>query len=102
MEKAESIILLIDPDLEEIIPGYLERRNEDVEELKRLHQRADFAALKIQGHRLKGSGAAYGFEAITKIGREIEMAAGSCELEVIETAIAALASYLERVTVIYE
>ena len=98
----EKITVRIDRDLEEIAPGYLENRRKDLLLLPQALERQDYDGLKVLGHRMKGSGAGYGFDGITDIGRSVEDAAKKQNPEGVKSAIAELATYLERVVVVYE
>ncbi|MBF0614248.1 MAG: Hpt domain-containing protein [Magnetococcales bacterium] len=98
----DKIVVRIDEDLAEIAPGYLENRSKDLEQLPRALVEGNFQVLRTLGHRMKGSGAGYGFDGITEIGRAIEEAAKQEDRAGVEQGIAALASYLSRLEVIYE
>lgn len=54
---------------------YLERRQEDLLTLDRALSDADFETIRVAGHNLSGSGAAYGLEEVSRLGRCIEKAA---------------------------
>ncbi|MBF0296099.1 MAG: Hpt domain-containing protein [Magnetococcales bacterium] len=97
----EKITVRIDEDLAEIAPGYLDNRKKDVELLPQILAKGDFQTLRIMGHRMKGSGAGYGFDAISDIGRAIEEAAKQENREGVRQGIEALSAYLDRLDVIY-
>ncbi|MBF0143703.1 MAG: Hpt domain-containing protein [Magnetococcales bacterium] len=99
---SERITVSIDKDLEDIAPGYLENRRKDLELLPQALEKADYATLRVLGHRMKGSGAGYGFNLITEIGRAIEEGAKSEDAAAIRNAIDNLGNYLERVELVYE
>lgn len=98
---AEKIVVHIDEDLAEIAPGYLENRIKDLEELPRALAEGNFQTLRVLGHRMKGSGAGYGFDGISEIGRAIEDAAKVEDGVGVERGIADLAAYLQRLEVVY-
>ncbi|MBF0629211.1 MAG: Hpt domain-containing protein [Magnetococcales bacterium] len=98
---ADKITVHIDEDLAEIAPGYLENRGKDLEQLPRALADGDFQSLRVLGHRMKGSGAGYGFDGISEIGRAIEEAAKQEDRVGIAQGIADLASYLDRLEVVY-
>ncbi|MDO8354920.1 MAG: Hpt domain-containing protein [Nitrospirota bacterium] len=101
-ESAEGpITVLIDQDLEEIVPGFLENRRGDVNTLERALKENDLRAIHLIGHRLKGDGGGYGFDAISVIGGVLEQAAAREDRVVIRRQIAELVDYLARVTVVY-
>ena len=62
----------------------------------------EFETVRVLGHSMKGSGGGYGFDAITDIGMSLEEAAKDRNAENIRKWLAELASYLDRVEVIYE
>ncbi len=96
---AEPIRVTVDEDLLDIIPGYLDGRRADVATIRSLVEAGDFEQARVLGHRMKGSGGGYGFEAITEIGLRIEMAAKSAEGDAILAALDALADFLDRVEI---
>jgi HPt (histidine-containing phosphotransfer) domain-containing protein len=101
-ERAEGpITVLIDQDLKEIIPGFLENRRIDVRTLERALKENDLRAIHLIGHRLKGDGGGYGFDAISTIGGVLEQAAAREDRDVIRRQIAELVDYLARITVVY-
>ena len=93
----DAIVVYIDPDLEDLIPGFLANRHRDVESLRLLLGRQDYAAIRLIGHSMKGAGGGYGFDPITDYGDRIETAALVGNDAVIQAATAELADYLARV-----
>src|SRR6202008_2497646 len=76
--------------------AYLERRAQDLETMEQALSTGDFVAIQRLGHNMKGSGAGYGFPAISEIGKTLEDAAKSrCEADV-RKAIGSLADYVEQ------
>ena len=98
----EKIIVQVDPDLEDLIPGFLENRNEDVNKLKAALEAKDLESLRSIGHSLKGVGGGYGFELMSQIGAEIENAAKQGDEDNIKVKIEQLDDYLKRVQVKYD
>ena len=83
------------PDLLDLVPEYLKRRNQDAIQIKNLISHHDFIAIQILSHKMHGSGKMYGFEAISTIGRELEAAAIENNLNLIESLNKALLNYLQ-------
>ena len=52
----DKIFVRIDPDLVDLIPGFLENRANDVEALRDLLNKQDYDAIRILGHSMKGAG----------------------------------------------
>ena len=56
---------------------------------------ADFEAVMIVGHNLRGSGGAFGFQAITDIGGDLERAANGADLDASRRLVEELSLYLD-------
>lgn len=97
----EKITVTIDPDLEDLIPGFLENRARDLRELATALDRRDFDAIRITGHSMKGSGGGYGFDALTELGASIETAGRAADAAAIARLIGELDDYLQRIEVTY-
>lgn len=98
----DTIRVAIDPDLRELIPGFLENRRNDVRRLHGALTSLDFETIRILGHRMRGDGGGYGFDRISTIGHAIEQAAGERNLERLTTSVEELTQYLDRLEVVYE
>ena len=96
-----GITLYIDQGLEEIVPGFLENRRRDVQTLETSLQGSNLAQIQLIGHRMRGDGGGYGFDAISTIGSALEQAAAREDRDAIRRHIAELNDFLDRVTVVY-
>ena len=92
----------IDPDLEFLIPQFLENREEDIKNLEKLLEESKFEQIRIIGHSMKGSGGGYGFDYLTQIGSQIEKHAELKNREEIEKLIRDLKDYLSNIEIVYE
>ena len=99
--ETNALTVHIDPGLEEIVPGFLENRRCDVQTLETALQQNDLAKIRMIGHRMKGDGGGYGFDAISMIGAALEQAAAREDLDAIRRLTAELIDFLARVTVVY-
>jgi len=99
--RTEKALVYIDPDLEPIVPAFLENRRKDVAALDAALKEKDWATVRLLGHRMKGDGGGYGFQEISTIGGVLEQAAMREDRVAIEHQTAALASFLAHVKVIY-
>ena len=97
-----KIVVRIDPDLEELIPGYLKNRDNDLLAIQSALGKEDFEAVQQLGHTMKGSGGGYGFDFISAIGLALEDAAKNQSLEKVQEVTNELADFLKRVQVVYE
>lgn len=84
-----------DPIVKELIPGYLARRREELKTLDKAFDEGDYDNLRIVGHNLHGSGAAYGLPRISELGRDLEYAAHGRNATGVRTAIDALRAFLD-------
>ena len=96
---SDRIPIQVDPDLAELIPGFLDNRRRDVVKLQTLLDASDFASIRLLGHSMKGAGGGYGFDAITDIGAAIEHAALAVDVPGVKQQLECLADYLARIDV---
>jgi HPt (histidine-containing phosphotransfer) domain-containing protein len=96
-----DITVYIDPGLEEIVPGFLENRRRDVQVLEAALQQNNLAQIRMIGHRMKGDGGGYGFDAISSIGAALEQAAAREDRSAIQRHTTEFIDFLARVTVVY-
>jgi CheY-like chemotaxis protein len=94
--------VVVDSSLEDIVPGYLDNRRKDVGVLRQALERGDFAAIRVLGHNMKGSGGGYGFAALTELGAALEKAALAGDAEAVRGRIDELAAYLGSLRIKYE
>ncbi len=101
MNNSEKIIITVDPDLEELIPSFLENRHKDIKSIQSALESGDYETIRILGHSMKGSGGGYGFDFISEIGEVIEQAAKDKNENEIVKSNSKLAGYLEQVEVVF-
>ena len=99
--EANALTVHIDPGLEEIVPGFLENRRRDVQTLETALQQNNLAQIHLIGHRMKGDGGGYGFDAISMMGAALEHAAAREDRDAIRRHTAELIDFLARVNVVY-
>ena len=99
--RTRRVTVPVDPDLEELVPGFLENRRKDVATLTGAMQTGDLKIVCLLGHRMKGDGGGYGFQAISEIGEALEQAARREDWKVIAEKIQALTAFLAQVDVVY-
>jgi CheY-like chemotaxis protein len=89
----------VDPALKSIVPGFLDFVRKAVAEVTEAMERGDFERAEVLGHRMKGEGAAFGFQPVTEYGARIQRAGQEQSAAELSVAVAALAAYLDRVVV---
>ena len=76
-------------------PAYLDNCRQNVIAMLAALDRADFDAVSILGHNLRGSGGGFGFQTITDLGAGIEQAADGADLGLTRRWVGQLATYLD-------
>jgi len=85
--------------LAEVIPAYLENCRQNVIVMRAALDRADFEAVTILGHNLRGSGGGFGFQRITDFGAGLEQACEDIDLDRAKKLLRKLSNYLDSVGV---
>jgi len=98
---ADKITIQIDKDLEELIPGFLNNREKDVEVFTASIATKDFKTIEAVAHRLAGNAGSYGFTKLGDIGKSIELAAQQHDMNTINTGLANMINYLANIDIIY-
>ena len=92
----------VSAELRELTPRYLAHRRGDVDQLREAIDREDFETVRVIGHAMRGSGAAYGFDDITGLGAEIERLAKQADAPGLDAAVTSLTGYLDSVELIFD
>ena len=100
--NGKKIIIQVDSDLEDLIPGFLENRQRDITAIFNAVGRNDYDSIAKAGHTMKGVGGGYGFDAITDIGGAIEQAAKQKDPVKIKHCLNELSNYLQRIEIVFE
>ena len=106
MEPTENnldrIVVKADPDLQDLLPGYLDNRLQDIAAINHALLCADFELIQRLAHSMKGSGGGYGFDGITAIGAAMELCAKAQQAEGIKEQLQNLKQYLGKVEIVYD
>jgi response regulator RpfG family c-di-GMP phosphodiesterase len=78
-------------------PAYLQNCRQNVVAMLGALDRVDFETVAMLGHQMRGSGGAYGFQAITDIGAGLQQAAESADTEASRNWVGELSCYLDQV-----
>ena len=98
----DKIVVIVDVDLEDLIPGFLENRKKELTTLRAALGEANYQSIQSIGHSMKGVGGGYGFDGITELGRDLESAAKNQDRDGLAALVEKYADYLDRVEVKYE
>ena len=98
--KSGKILIHVPPGLPRILVAeYLERSRNGLRFLEAAVCQNEHAETRMLGHRMKGTGAPYGFARLTEIGDLIEQASADQNSGALREHIAELADYLSRVEI---
>ena len=86
----------IDVSIDDLVPAYLENRRSDIKSMTASLALGEWEAIAELGHKIKGSGASYGFPEISDLGREIERAAGARDRDAVRAALMQLAARVKE------
>ncbi len=102
LKREAKIIVHVDPDIADLIPGFLENRHKDIKTIGEALAQGNFETIRFLGHSMKGAGGSYGFDAITDIGKSLEQAAITQDDGVIKKSLKELFTYLDSIEVVYK
>jgi len=94
------VCIEVDPDLIELIPDFLTRKQIDLQTLNEALANSDLAAIAALGHRIKGEGGSFGFDVVSEIGAALEAAGKNGDSESARRLVADLSAYLEKVEIV--
>jgi HPt (histidine-containing phosphotransfer) domain-containing protein len=95
--SAPSIGIEMPAGLEEIVPGYLAARREELPDLMALLAASGYDRLAVKGHNLKGTGSSFGFPELTRMGAALEHSAKQSDRGALSAQLTELKDYLGRV-----
>ncbi|GEN28382.1 hypothetical protein HVA01_20280 [Halovibrio variabilis] len=87
-----------DPDMDELVAGFVERLPQQLTDLRLAADEGDSAQLKRLAHQLKGAAGGYGFMPVSEQADAVEAAAGDGQTSEIQAAVARLEHLCERVS----
>jgi hypothetical protein len=96
-----GIKVLVEEGMEDVVPGYLAKRRAEVPVYREALAGGDMAAIRMMAHRMKGTGAGYGFPALTELGGAMEKASNNGDTHEIQIRIEEFARYLDSVELEY-
>lgn len=98
-DERQIIRIEVDPELLDLVPGFLHNRETDVEVLTRAVSERDLKTAGIVGHRLRGAAGGYGFDVLGTMGGRIEEAASHGSVEDIALVVAEMVDHLARLEI---
>ncbi len=93
------VVVCTDPEIADLVPGYLENRRRELPVWKSFLEARDLEHLRVAAHNLAGSGAAYGFVELTRLGRALQTACTSGDARAAADLLNTLEGYLSTVQI---
>jgi len=93
--------ILVEEGLEDVTPGYLAKRRAEVAAYREALAQNNMGAIKKMAHRMKGTGAGYGFPVLTELGAALEQSAIGQDTDKIRRKLDELAKYLSTIELEY-
>ncbi len=92
----------VDADLEPIMDRYFEIQRGELLKMEDAVSRSDGDAIRMLGHKLKGTGTSYGFTRMTELGLAIEQSGVAQDYDKTTELIAQVRSYMDNVDIVYK
>ena len=99
---SDRVIVEVDEDLSDLIPGFLARKRADVASIFDAVGRRDYEEISRVAHRIKGEGGSYGFDAMSEMGRSLQHASALRDDGAVTTLARQLLNYLDHLEVVFQ
>lgn len=98
----EKVKVLIDKDIEEIVPMFLDNRQKDIKDIKSLLADSNLTGIEVIAHKLAGNAGSYGFTDMGLIGADMEASCQSGDIEGVKHLLEKYKNYLSNLEVEYK
>lgn len=95
--RDQTEVCLVERDVYDLARRFLARQERALKGLEAAVRKRDFARVRSMGHDLKGSGGAYGLDALSRLGTQLEVAADAADVDGIGRLLQQLEERLSRV-----
>lgn len=92
-------IIAVDAQIAALVPRFLGNRAADVDKIRAALAGADFEAVRVAAHGMKGSGGGYGFPEISRLGAAMEEGALRRDAAAISALVTSLETYLASIEI---
>lgn len=97
----DTNIVHVNIELEDLIPNFLKNRAAEINSLKEAVVNSNFEDIKFLSHSLKGTAGGYGFDHLSLLAKEIELASMNNSLDEIEKLLIELQQHFDNIEIIY-
>lgn len=99
---SDKIKVLIDKDIEEIVPMFLENREKDLIEIQNHLNDNNLGAIEVIAHKLAGNAGSYGFTDMGLIGARMEASCQASKADEVTALYEEYKNYLSQLEVEYK
>ena len=99
--SAPRIVVAVEEGMEDVVPGYLEKRRREVAVYAAALAQHDFDSIRNMAHKMKGTGSGYGFPVLTELGGVMEKAALNKDATHLRESLRRLEVYIESIDLKY-
>lgn len=96
------VVVHVDAAFEPLLPKFMTNRKKEITTMTDALTEGDFETVRKVAHGMKGVSGSYGFPEMTTVATRLEQAAKTADAESIRNDLSLLASYLDRVEVVYD
>jgi HPt (histidine-containing phosphotransfer) domain-containing protein len=96
------VVVHVDAAFEPLLPKFMTNRKKEITAMREAVAQGDFETVRKVAHGMKGVSGSYGFPEMTTIAARLEQAAKTTDAGSICQDLSVLASYLDRVEVVYD
>jgi signal transduction histidine kinase/DNA-binding response OmpR family regulator len=98
---ADTVRIVIEEGMEDVAPAYLDKRRAEISTYRQALESSNFDAIRMLAHKMKGTGAGYGFPVLTDLGSALEAAAKRGDRDEIQIKLDEFDRYVHRVELEY-
>lgn len=99
MAAPDPIVVMLDRDLQDLLPLFMARRKADLDALNVALPADDFAAVRRIAHGMTGAGASYGLDRISELGQQLVEAARAGDRGALQRLKQEFDDYMNRLVV---
>lgn len=96
------VVVHVAAAFEPLLPKFMTNRKKEITTMTDALTAGDFETVRKVAHGMKGVSGSYGFPEMTTVATRLEQAAKTADAESIRNDLSLLASYLDRVEVVYD
>lgn len=94
------MVVEVDPEIKDLIPGYLARKRTDIERIQSALDAGNFAAVATVAHKLKGEGGGFGLDELSEMSAALERAAKAGDGDGARRLAGRISDYINTVEVV--